>query len=282
MKIGVSSYSFQQYINQGKMTVKDTVKKASEMGFDAIEFIELPSAEMTQEEMAAVLVSEAEKYNIEISAYLIGAQLYKETKEEEKNEVERIKKQIDIANLLGVKLFRYDIMFSLPKYTTYKQALKRVVPYMREIADYAKQYGIITMSENHGVIFQDADRMIEVVSEVDHENYQLLVDIGNFMCADEIPQISVGKVARLAAHVHVKDFNKYTFEEGKDMEKAFRTRGGNYLVGTTPGKGDANVPVCIELLKAAEFDGYIDLEYEGTRDCIEALAEGLETLKKII
>jgi len=282
VKIGVSSYSYYQYIKDGRMTVKDAVKKAAEMGFDAIEFIELPSDGMSQEELARELVSEAASCGIEISAYLIGAQLLKETEEESEAEIARIKKQIDIANILGVKLFRYDILFSLPPFVTYKQALKKVAPAMREIAEYAKKYGITTMSENHGYIFQDADRMIEVVTEVNHENYKLLVDMGNFMCADEIPHISVGKVASLAAHVHVKDFEKYSYEEGKNKENVFKTRGCNFLIGTTPGKGDVNVEQCLEILKGAGFDGYIDLEYEGPRDCIEALAEGLETLRKII
>ena len=40
MKISVSAYSFYQYINQGKMTLFDTVSKAHEMGFEAIEFLE--------------------------------------------------------------------------------------------------------------------------------------------------------------------------------------------------------------------------------------------------
>ena len=43
MKISVSSYSFNQYIKSGKMEVIDTVAKAHEMGFEAIEFLELPA-----------------------------------------------------------------------------------------------------------------------------------------------------------------------------------------------------------------------------------------------
>ena len=41
MKIGVSAYSYAQYINAGKMTQLDCVKKAKEMGFEAIEFTEM-------------------------------------------------------------------------------------------------------------------------------------------------------------------------------------------------------------------------------------------------
>ena len=34
MKIGVSSYSFNQYLSDGRMTPDDAVRKAKEMGFD--------------------------------------------------------------------------------------------------------------------------------------------------------------------------------------------------------------------------------------------------------
>ena len=37
MKISVSSYSFQQYISSGKMSLFDTVSKAKELGFEASE-----------------------------------------------------------------------------------------------------------------------------------------------------------------------------------------------------------------------------------------------------
>ena len=44
MKISVSSYSYQQYIRAGKMTQLDCVARAKDLGFDAIEFIDLDGA----------------------------------------------------------------------------------------------------------------------------------------------------------------------------------------------------------------------------------------------
>ncbi len=41
MKLSVSSYSFIQYIKAGKLSYIDCVDKAAEIGFDAIEFIDL-------------------------------------------------------------------------------------------------------------------------------------------------------------------------------------------------------------------------------------------------
>ena len=82
MKISVSSYSFRQYIRAGKMTQFDCVAKAKELGFDAIEFIDLDGANLEeQKELAQKLREEADRVGIEINAYTIGASLYKETQE---------------------------------------------------------------------------------------------------------------------------------------------------------------------------------------------------------
>ncbi len=54
----------------------------------------------------------------------------------------------------------------------------------REISDYAASKGIRTCSENHSFVGQDNDRLEALLNAVDHENYGLLVDMGNFVCAD--------------------------------------------------------------------------------------------------
>ena len=73
MKIGVSSYSFSQYIKSGKLTQLTAVAKAKELGFDAIEFTELmPPEGVSQAEYAKQIKAEASTCGIEISAYLVG------------------------------------------------------------------------------------------------------------------------------------------------------------------------------------------------------------------
>lgn len=42
MKIGVSSYSYSQYLRSGKLNLMTVIAKAAEMGFEAIEFTDLP------------------------------------------------------------------------------------------------------------------------------------------------------------------------------------------------------------------------------------------------
>ena len=117
MKISVSSYSFSQYIRQSKMTQLDCVAKAKEMGFDAIEFIDLdgaPDLEL-QKENARKIRAEADRVGIEINAYTIGASLYRDTQEEMDAEVERLKGQVEVTAILGAKVMRHDVCYQLGK-----------------------------------------------------------------------------------------------------------------------------------------------------------------------
>ena len=49
MKIGVSSYSFQQLISSEEETQLSIMKKAKDMGFDGIEFIDLSAPDGVSE-----------------------------------------------------------------------------------------------------------------------------------------------------------------------------------------------------------------------------------------
>lgn len=280
MKIGVSSYSFSQYMRAGKMTQLDTVVKAKEMGFDDIEFTDLtPPEGVSQMEYAKQIREEAAKCGIEISAYVIGANL---AQPEVENEVERLKGCLDVAKELGVKLLRHDTMWNYEYYRSFDQALPVMAKAIREVTEYAAQLGIKTMTENHGLIAQDSERIERLIAEVNHPNFGALVDMGNFACADEDSAIAVSRVAPLAFLVHAKDFVKVPFAEYKGEEGYFETRGCNRLKGVSVGDGDIPVAQCIAILKKAGFDGHVDIEYEGAEDCIEGLAKGLSFLKSII
>ena len=62
------------------------------------------------------------------------------------------------------------------------------------------------MIENHGYFFQDACRVKKLIETVNHPNFGWLMDMGNFMCADENSAIALGNALPYAAHVHAKDF----------------------------------------------------------------------------
>lgn len=283
MKISVSSYSFSQYIRTGKITQLGCVSKAKEIGFDAIEFTEIMGDEYEERKENAVKIrEEADRAGIEINAYTIGACLYKETKEESDAEVERLKKELDIAKLLGVGVMRHDVCYALGKTgnsRSFDLMLPTIAENARRVTEYAETLGIKTCTENHGFIAQDSDRVERLFNAVNHNNYGLLVDMGNFVCVDEDPARAVSKVAPYAVHAHAKDM----IVRPKPFDGyMFMTRGGNYIGGTIIGEGDVPVEKCIRILKAAGYDGFLSIEFEAHSDCIEGITKGLKNLRQFI
>lgn len=283
MKFSVSSYSFQRLLNSGKYTQLDLIGVAKEMGFDGIEFIDLmPTDGMSDLEYAAVLRDAAEKVGIEIVAYTIGADFLGEKGWEA--EAQRLFGQVDVAEALGAKLMRHDATGGFKgedaKYKSFDSALPILANGCRMVTEYAAKKGIATMVENHGYFCQDSVRVEKLVNEVANPNFGLLVDMGNFMCADDEPAKAVGTVAKYAKHVHAKDFHKKSGNGPDPGDGFFRTRGGDYLRGAVVGHGDVPVYQCVQTLKRSGYDGYVTIEFEGVEDNEWAIKTGLENLKK--
>ena len=282
MKISVSSYSFMQYIRDGRLSVLDTVAKAHELGFEAIEFIDLPGGSLEeQKEYAREIRKKADELNMTVNAYTIGGQLYLGSPEADEAEVERLKGQVDVAEILGASVMRHDCIYRIHKEgkgRSFDLMLPTIAENARKVTEYAKGKGIRTCVENHGYIAQDSDRMERLFNAVDHENFGLLVDMGNFSCADEDNVRAVSRVAPYAIHAHAKDMHL----SKEPLDGYGQTRGCNYFKGAVIGNGDVDVKRCVEILKRAGYDGYLSIEFEGSEDCIESIAKGYDYLKALI
>ena len=182
---------------------------------------------------------------------------------------------------MGANMMRHDVCYTLAK-TGNGRSFDRMLPFIaanaRKVTEYAETQGIKTCTENHGYIAQDSDRVERLVNAVAHDNYGLLVDMGNFICADENPASAVSRVAPYAFHAHIKDMRvrPEPTESCKNM-----TRGGNFFCGTVVGEGDVPVKKCLQILKRAGYDDFVSLEYEGPEDCIEALKDAIMFLRRI-
>lgn len=279
MKISVTSYSFWRYLQDGSMRWTDCAARAAEMGFDALEYTDLPGDTQEQRlENAAAIRAAADAVGLPICAYAVGANLYQPTPEQNRAEVERVKQLVDVAAVLGAPVMRHDVVWSLGKQgeaRSFDRMLPCIAANAREISEYASKKGIRTCSENHGLIAQDSDRMERLFNAVAHDNYGLLVDVGNFRCVDEDSVHAVSLLAPYAVHVHAKDF--------KPAEtNGFLTRGHRYIQGTVVGEGSVPVKQCLAILQRAGYNGYVTLEYEGEEDPLTALPRGLQNLRRYL
>ena len=276
MKISVSSYSY------SALGTDDFSRMhlAKEMGFDGIEFAEIhPADGVDKAEHAKALKALSDELSLPITNYAIGADFINKDCD---SEIERLKGEIDIAEILGVKVMRHDATggpeeerFSLDGFEKYLPALAKGC---RAVTEYAATKGIRTSVENHGYYCQQSDRVEALMKAVDHENFGWLVDIGNFMCADENPLDAVKVGVNYIAYAHVKDF----YYKDKRPDGYFRTRADNHLCGSVLGDGVVPVKACLDVIKGVGYDGWVTLEYEGQESPLTGVPKGYEFLKSII
>lgn len=281
MKIGVSSYSFHQAVSAGRMSTYDIVDAAAKMGFEEIDFAVLLGDDPL-EEMCKKLGKQAKDAGIGVSNYAVAADFLNKDLDEE---VERVKGELRNAVLLGARTLRHDAAWKLPEdgsIRTFRQALPRIAEGCRRVTEYAETLGIRTMTENHGTFVQESARVEALIEAVDHPNFGALVDMGNFMCADEAPEKAVGVMAPLAFHVHAKDFLYKPCTARNPGKGWFGTRGGAFLRGTVIGHGVVPVEACLRILKNAGYDGTVAIEFEGMEPCEEAIVLSRENLAALM
>ena len=280
MKICVSTYSYGNYLKEnGIMWI---IEKTAEMGFDGIEFVHAEWTNDLDLDIARACREKCDEVGLEVASFCIGADFINNYNDEDVNTLHRA---VDFAAALGAPLMRHDITSGIrgKKHSIgYDDALEIVVPRIRALADYAASMGVGTMTENHGYFSQDVLRVEKLINTVAHDNFGALVDIGNFMCADEDPVKSVSILAPYAKHVHAKDFYYKSGNEIAPGEGWFRTRALNYLRGAIIGHGDCKAWQSVQILKKAGYDGYISVEFEGAEDKLTGIRIGRDNLERFI
>ena len=283
MKLCVSSYSFVQYTRAGKMTLQDCVRWAKETGFDAIEFIDLPGDSLEAQKALAVELRElCAEVGLEIPVYAVDANFLQLTAAALSAETQRMRDQLDVAKILGAKLFRHDYTYNWRRkgiHRSFDLMLPEISGEFRRLAEYGESLGIRTCSENHGRIAQDPHRMERLFNAVAHDNFSLLLDMGNFTGVGADHKDAIGLLAPYAVHVHCKDL--YISDEPYEGYKAM-SRNGKFYHAVPLGEGSVPLARCMQILKAAGYDGMITVEYEAAEDCIVGIEKGYNFLKKTL
>ncbi|WP_372630355.1 sugar phosphate isomerase/epimerase family protein [Cohnella sp.] len=281
MKLGISSYSLWQAVERGELDYVDVVGKVAELGGEHVEIVPLGVDLTADSALVEAIRAKAAEAGIEISNYAIGANFAGLDDESFEREIARVKREVDVAAALGVKLMRHDVANSEDR--SIRQFMKdfpKLVEACRRIADYAAQYGITTSIENHGYYVQASDRVQAIVNEVERSNFRTTLDIGNFVCVDENPLVGVRNNAKLASIVHVKDFYIRPATENPG-DGWFRSANGAYLRGAIAGHGDLDTREALRIVKESGFAGYLSIEFEGMEPCVQATKIALDNARRI-
>ena len=286
MKIGASTYSLSKAIREGTMDVWGVFDWLAENDADHIEIVPLTTLDFAvTPDVSEAIARKAEAVGLEVSCYTFGAGFIDRTEAEYAAELQRVCSEVDNAARMGTKLVRHDVASRPSEQATdeqFEQDLPLLVNACREIADYATQYGITTMIENHGVHVQGGKRVFRIQQEVARDNFKLLVDTGNFYPVEfENTLNAIALCAPVAGMAHIKDHLIRT--SAPEAMDNWRDRGrGIYTQATIAGDGDIGIPQAIKSLIDVGYDGYLSLEYEGPDEARYANRKGFDNLRRIL
>ncbi len=283
MKCCASTYSFGQYAKDDKLGIFGIIDEAKKMGYEGIEIVDGTFSDCHDADKIKKIVEYCKENGMQIPSFCTGADFIYGSNGDIEAEINRVCGLVDIAAMYGVQTFRHDTArgYKDEKHSRgFDNALPRIVYACRKISEYAEGKGIVTVTENHGYFAQDAYRVEKIINGVAYGNFGALVDIGNFMCADEDPVKSVSIMAPYARMVHAKDFFKKSGMDIDPGEGWFRTRAGDYLRGAVVGQGDAHAAQSLYLIKKSGYDGWISIEFEGMEDNLKGLRIGLANVKR--
>ena len=174
---------------------------------------------------------------IEISGTAVGNTFTDRKGAKRDGEIASVKKWIDRAQILGaphIRVFAGNASASVSK----DEAKKLSIEALEECGAYAGSKGVFLGLENHGGIVSEAEDILDIIRTVKSPWIGINLDTGNFQTAD--PYDDVARCAPYAVNVQFK--------------VEVRARG--------QAKQTADLPRVMKILKDANYQGYVALEYE--------------------
>jgi sugar phosphate isomerase/epimerase len=255
LRLSLAGYSFRQYLPRGKkegsMTLHDLLDLCAVWQLDACE---PTSYYFTSEEKAYLhsLKAKAFRLGIDISGTAVGNNFCFPPGSIRDRQLADVKRWIDHAVEFGAPVIRVFAGRENMK-ADRDTAFGWMIETMREACDYAGSRGVFLAIENHGYLTETAEDVLRIVKAVDHGWFGVNLDTGNF---DDAPYENMATLAPEALNVQVK--------------AAVREKGE---------KKAADFERIVNILRDANYRGYVVLEYEEDEDPMTAVPACLEKLR---
>ncbi len=319
MKLGISSYSLNKCMRTGEMTLFDVIDWAKAHDCAHLELVPfslplLGADGKIDYDYVKRVRDKAEEVGMPLSAFSLNACVIRGGEDDRKRELDRIRMYMDMAHFLGIRKMRHDTCSGQhPEGINTPEQFEKDFPVfvksIQELADYAATLGMSTTLENHGLYVNGADRLVRLLNAVDRPNVGMTLDVGNFLCVDDRPEVAVAKCIKYADMIHLKDFyirkkelmfpqdgmytagakaprpKELTPEEIKKLPPRLgyvgTASGLNILRGSILGQGDMDIWAILRTVKQAGYDKEISIEFEGMEDCKAATEICLNTARYI-
>ncbi len=269
LQLSLAAYSFRQFFKdtpEGR-----TAEAQAEKRIDLFQFINYcadhgcAGAELTSyyfpkqvdDPLLLRLRRHAFLRGIAISGTAVGNTFTHPKDDKRDAEIASVKTWIDHAAVLGAPHIR--VFAGAPKGLDDSAARRQAIKSLEEVGAYAASKGVWLGVENHGGIVATPDGLLEIIKAVNSPAVGINLDTGNFHGAD--PYADLARCAPWAVNVQVKVEIKRA--GAKDMEPA-------------------DMKKIATLLREANYQGWVVLEYESKPDPFTAVPEHLRALREAL
>ncbi len=293
MRFGISIYGVSRKIRTGEMSPVRAFERICEMGAEVVELVPFGFNLVETPELKAEMRAVSARCGVPIGNYSLNANFLMLTPEKYREEMARVKKHIEMTSDMEIPTIRVDsAAFSRPMSENtiekFEEELPLIVSTYEELCDYAKPLGLTVLLENHGFHANGSERVRQIMTSVKRDNFAHQLDVGNYTCVDDIPEIAIKKMIGFAKTIHMKDF--YIRPAHRDPGGAvefncenswFRSVNGSFLRGSILAQGDIDIWDVMRTVKNSSFDGDIYLEYEGMEECEYGTQVSFSNMKRI-
>lgn len=276
--IGVSTYSFWQF-NGRETPIEYCINKASEFGFDGIEFllIQMESEENRYLQRLKKLAFDA---GLNIMGLSTHQSFVSPDYQKRRKNIELTKHQIEIAYALGIPTIRintgrwgttkpigtkseFDVLMDnkgeepiIDGYTE-DEGYKWVIDSIEKCIPIAEKCGVVLGLENHWGLGLTSKGVMKIVNAINSPWLRVTLDTGNFFNNRK------EQIEELAPHTCLIQAKTYY---GGAKWPAFNEINIDYKsIG--------------ELMRENNYKGYVSLEFEGNEDANIAIPKSLELLR---
>jgi len=259
LRLSLAAYSFRQALDLRRkppsMTYDGFIDLAASMPFDAVEFTEYYFGQTTPAYLGR-LKGRCTRLGLDVSGTAIRNDFCVTNATRLKEQIDHVKRWIEHTSRLGGKTVRI-FAGAVAKDDKEDRARRQCIDAIQEACEHAGQFGIYLALENHGGITASADQMLTIVRAVKSDWFGVNLDTGNFHSKD--PYADLERLAPYAVVVQIKTEIQRT---GKKPEEADLKRK-------------------IQILRGANFRGYVVLEYEAAEDAKTAVPRYARALRDL-
>jgi sugar phosphate isomerase/epimerase len=255
LRSAICAYSFREQLKDKSMTYDDLVRLAVDLDTDGLDMTVYWFPD-TSESFLLPLRRLAYKNGVEIYSISIRTNMCQPTPDLRQKEVAEVRKWVDAAERLGASHIRV-FGGTVPKTSNEDEAAGWVTEVLKRASEYSATKGVVLGLENHGGITERADRIIQIVRQVDSPYVGINLDTGNFN-REVLAQIE--KCVPYAVNVQVK--------------AEMRQEAG--------GRAPQDWSKIVQLLRSGGYKGYLALEYEAKEPAPDAVPRLMKKLQSII